>query len=409
MTHLYDMLAERTADWRKADYPCETYPLITDLLRYQAESDPEKLRFLRRPQLRALEAYWYCASSKTPPCVGLYKKNIQGKVTWSKRWGVQRGCESGFRTGGSVRAVRTDKDMSAATTRISSRNADSGNPSYHSRLAMGAARRFLIGAIIATGFAMATSILTARSCKCALFAPGKPIIESLRELSAMPYEKILPPRLYKPFAASVKLTFTRDGEKDIPVIRRSYFNVVVTNTEKIRVQKESIRKSDLGQMVMAYVEEEKAREEVANLRLQTLASRPHLAVFSDEAHHTYGQSLLGTWVRDAQTGERTFKELASKKVAVRRFPAARPTFCVVNRGTPYFDAAVKAVVVGTAFRRHSRRLFSRKLPEASTPIASPRQTDSFITEVLHRLFPEFTPGAMPSGASARLPYTFPDG
>ena len=41
-------------------------------------------------------------------------------------------------------------------------------------------------------------------------------------------------------------TFTRDGDPDIPVIDGSLFNVVVTNTEKIRIQKESIRKGDLG-------------------------------------------------------------------------------------------------------------------------------------------------------------------
>ena len=38
-----------------------------------------------------------------------------------------------------------------------------------------------------------------------VFAPGKTIIGSLRELAAVPYDEILPPRFYKPFAASPKL------------------------------------------------------------------------------------------------------------------------------------------------------------------------------------------------------------
>ena len=87
----------------------------------------------------------------------------------------------------------------------------------------------------------------------------------------------------------LKLTFTRDGEKDIPVIRGSSFNVVVTNTEKIRIQKETIRKSDLKGLFSDQLAD-KAKQEVANLRLQAIASLPHLGVFSDEAHHTYGQS-----------------------------------------------------------------------------------------------------------------------
>src|SRR5207244_9612937 len=106
-----------------------------------------------------------------------------------------------------------------------------------------------------------------RSSRTLVFAPGKTILESLRELSAIPYEKVLPPRLHKAFAASVKLTFTRDGEKDVPVIRRSSFNVVVTNTEKIRIQKESIRKSDIGRF-FALERADEQRAEVANLRLQ---------------------------------------------------------------------------------------------------------------------------------------------
>ena len=111
-------------------------------------------------------------------------------------------------------------------------------PSYILALAMGAGKTILIGAIIATEFAMALEYPDGPFVQNALvFAPGKTILESLRELAEMPYDRILPPRLYKAFAASVKLTFTRDGEKDIPVIRGSLFNVVVTNTEKIRIQK----------------------------------------------------------------------------------------------------------------------------------------------------------------------------
>ena len=97
-----------------------------------------------------------------------------------------------------------------------------------------------------------------------------PVLESLRELVEIPYDRILPPRLHKQFAASVKLTFTRDGEKDIPVIAGSSFNVVVTNTEKIRIQKETIRKADIGGLFGPG--EENARRDIANRRLQAIAS-----------------------------------------------------------------------------------------------------------------------------------------
>ena len=194
--------------------------------------------------------------------------------------------------------------------------------SYILALAMGAGKTVLIGAIIATEFAMAMEYPDGPFVQNALvFAPGTTIIESLRELADIPFAKILPPRLFKPFAASVKLTFTRDGEKDIPVVRGSSFNVVVTNTEKIRIQKETIRKADLGGLFGVRADE--ARTEVANLRLQAIASLPHLAVFSDEAHHTYGQSMD----TDLKKVRKTVDYLAAQTNVV----------AVVNTtGTPYF-------------------------------------------------------------------------
>ena len=63
----------------------------------------------------------------------------------------------------------------------------------------------------------------------------------------------------------------------------------MTNTERIRIQKE-IGKSYLGPMFNKEKEDE-AKAEVANLRLQAIASLPKLAIFSDEAHHTYGQAM----------------------------------------------------------------------------------------------------------------------
>ena len=86
-----------------------------------------------------------------------------------------------------------------------------GYPSYIFALAMGAGKTILIGAIIATEFAMAIEYPDGEKFveNALVFAPGKTIIGSLRELAMVPYDEILPPRFYKRFAASSKLTFTR--------------------------------------------------------------------------------------------------------------------------------------------------------------------------------------------------------
>ncbi|MDX9710506.1 MAG: hypothetical protein RBT64_13220 [Trichloromonas sp.] len=54
------MLAEKVRIWREAGYPCEKFPAIGEILRYQTADDSGgTLRFLRPPQFRALEVYWY--------------------------------------------------------------------------------------------------------------------------------------------------------------------------------------------------------------------------------------------------------------------------------------------------------------------------------------------------------------
>ncbi|MEI2625712.1 MAG: hypothetical protein V9G23_18790 [Giesbergeria sp.] len=87
-------------------------------------------------------------------------------------------------------------------------------------MAMGAGKTILMGSIVATEFAMAHGVpRRARLYKTRLvFAPGKTILSALRELADIPFDApIARTRMHKPFAASLKLTFTRDGDKQIPI------------------------------------------------------------------------------------------------------------------------------------------------------------------------------------------------
>ena len=148
---------------------------------------------------------------------------------------------------------------------------------------MGSGKTVLIGAIVATEFAMAIEYPGAADEdqpvieNALVFAPGTTILEALRELSRVPFDRILPPRLYERFGPSLKVTYTRDGERDIPVTRGSRFNLVVTNTEKIGIQARPVRRARAGAPLARLFDrsDEEARE-VANLRLQAIASLPHL-------------------------------------------------------------------------------------------------------------------------------------
>ena len=77
MQHLFEKLRDDTLKWRKDGYPCQDYPLIGEILRYQFEGevgDRVQLKYLREPQFQSLELYWYLRLVlKTPHIVDLYK------------------------------------------------------------------------------------------------------------------------------------------------------------------------------------------------------------------------------------------------------------------------------------------------------------------------------------------------
>lgn len=56
---LYLKLAAAVARWRIDDYPCPEYPAIAEVFEWGRGDDAGTLRYLRRPQLRALEIYWF--------------------------------------------------------------------------------------------------------------------------------------------------------------------------------------------------------------------------------------------------------------------------------------------------------------------------------------------------------------
>jgi type III restriction enzyme len=400
LAQLHEQLATAVASWRSQGYPCEPYGTIAEILEWSRSGDNDGLRYLRRPQLEAVETYWYLRLVLgTQHVFDLYRQFFPKPRELREALGLTQDAIRDFVEDNSIEAlwerVKTDDEFVRDFRLESLRETLTLDyPSYILALAMGAGKTVLIGAIIATEFGMALDYPDGPFVQNALvFAPGTTIIESLRELAEIPYDKILPPRLYKSFAASVKLTFTRDGEKDIPVIRKSSFNVVVTNTEKIRIQKETIRKSDLGGLFAA--NEDEARAEVANLRLQAIASLPHLAVFSDEAHHTYGQSL--------DTG------LKKVRKTVDYLAAQTNVVAVINTtGTPYYRRQPLCDVV--YWYGLSQGIKDGYLKDVSSSIrAYGFQGDAavYVAHVVQDFFTDYADVRLPSGAQAKLAIYFP--
>jgi hypothetical protein len=399
---LYRILKSKNLEWRRNNYQSD-YPTISEILEFNLNPETGNLGFLRKAQFEALETYWYLRLVEgTPHVFDLYKKMYNDPVELLKTLNINISQEDLVRilSEGGIdlifERIKYDNDFVRQYRLEALRETLLLKyPSYILALAMGAGKTILIGAIIATEFAMALEYPEGNFVKNALiFAPGKTILGALKELSDIPYEKILPPRLYKEFIASVKFTYTRDGEKDIPIIKRSSFNIVVTNTEKIRILKQTITKSLIKDLFTNESQEDVIKQEVANRRLQTIASLPNLAIFSDEAHHTYGMKL----------GE----ELKRVRQTVDYLAEQTNLLVVVNTtGTPYYGKQILKDVV--YWYGLSQGIKDGILKEVrGNIVAYPDVEDEqFIKDVIIDFFKNYKDVRIYDGSPAKLAIYFP--
>lgn len=169
---LYEALAQRVAAWREEDYKHEEDPAIVEILEWVADPDLPNFR-LRKPQLRALEAYWYLRlRENTPHIFDLYqslftKKKDLLEAFSSLDYDLDALVQAISDDAGFVKEFRLEAVRETLTLEY---------PSYILALALGAGKTILIGAIFATEFAMAQEYPENGFVENALvFAPIKPI------------------------------------------------------------------------------------------------------------------------------------------------------------------------------------------------------------------------------------------
>ena len=406
---LYEALAKKVTAWREDEYKHDDYPAIAEILEWARLPDVPAFR-LRAPQLRALETYWYLRLvEKTPHIFDLYQSLFPKKKELLEAFGIpdEAFARADYDLGSLLESIKDDPDFVKEFRLEAVRETLTLDyPSYILALAMGAGKTVLIGAIFATEFAMAQEYPDNGFVENALvFAPGKTIIESLRELAEMRYEAVLPPRMYKSFAATLKLTFTRDGDPDIPVTRGSSWNVIVTNTEKIRIQKETIRKSDMPTL-FSNEKEDEAKAEVANLRLQAIASLPKLAIFSDEAHHTYGQAMDADLKKVRKTVDYLHNPHAESE---KREAHETQLVCVVNTtGTPFFQKQpLRDVVIWYGLSEGIRDGILKEVAGNIYGIDFQGNEKEYLSFVVEDFFKTYGEVALPDGVPAKLAIFFP--
>lgn len=400
---LHEKIKEEVITWRENNYECN-YPEINEIFSYIRQRG-----YLRKAQIEALEHYWYLrVCLDTPRIENLYKRYYNG-VELLKNLGIPHDSPevidimlsrdtSGKSKGieGIIEKIKED-DSFVQRYRLEGLRETLSllYPSYILALAMGAGKTILIASIIAMEFALSFEYPDSNFVKNVLvFAPGKTILGALREISYAPYDDILPPRLLKRFTTNVKFTYTRDGEKDIPVIENSFYNVIVTNTEKIRLTKESIKKTYLSSLLTGTEKEEEAKSLIANMRLKKIASLPNLGVFSDEAHHTYGQKIGEELKRVRQT----INYIAEKTSLI---------ITVNTTGTPYYQNKVLRDVI--YWYGLSRGIEDGILKDVRGNIVAYHNVsdENFVKEVVEDFIENYWDVSIYNGAKAKLAIYFP--
>ncbi len=405
MQHLYEKLRADTLKWRKDGYPCQDYPLIGEVLRWQFEGEAGErvhLKYLREPQFQSLELYWYIRLVlNTPHIVELYKHyyDTTGDIRdFCEAFGIPI-TENEAMLIQNVDAVINlvkekpeffkQKGIDPVYEAISL-----PYPSYIFALAMGTGKTVLIGTIIATEFAMTLRYPNGEFMKNALvFAPGTTIIESLREISDIPFDQILPPSLHRDFLANLKLTYPQTGAKEIQVQAGSAFNVIVTNTEKISLRANMRQRAN--QSLFEFEEKKEQAELEANLRLQKITSLPSLGVFSDEAHHTYGNKID--------------TELKRVRETVNYIHEKTPLIAVINTtGTPYAKRQMLREVVawyslGEGIKDNILKSLHNGIVQY--PIGTIPDQD-VIRSVINDFFDNYGDVSLPDGAKSKIAFYF---
>ena len=396
MPTLYEKLKESAGEWRANGYACADYPMIGEILAFQREEreDSPALKFLREPQFLALEVYWHVRLAHgTPHIIDLYKHFFEAdKREFFASLGVELSEDAlDIADIDYILAKVRDDENFIRNKRLQalSEAATLKYPSYILALAMGAGKTVLIGAIIATEFAMAQQYPKSEFAfmkNALVFAPGTTIIESLRELSEIPYEKILPPDLHRAFLANLKIEFPGKGKK-IQAQRGGSYNLIVTNTERI-----SLRANPRANRQRQVIEQEEVQ---ANLRLQTIAGLPRLGVFSDEAHHTYGNAVFEKQKRVRQT--------------IDFIHAETPIVAVVNTtGTPYYKKQpLKEVIVwyglGDGIRDNILKDLSGGIHQYDIRARGEREV---FADIITEFFKAYGAAELPGGGKAKIAFYF---
>lgn len=330
-----------------------------------------RVEWLRPPQVDALELY-------------VYLKEVRGNPTTQQ---LYRDVLLGDIEGKSVLELTAEEleQAQAAKAQIEAiektlMGVDYPNAIYS--LAMGTGKTVLVAAMIFYEFILSWkhpddwfdyAHHRPRFARNALvFCPDLTIIESLREIQELDRSRVMPGEYVNFLDANLKFHYLADPGAELTVLPGSAYNVIVSNVQKIILRRWSMPSNAR----LLFGDPRRAEGDlISNARLQRLQELDNLAVFVDEAHHSFGRSLQGELKRVRETINRMH----------RRTPLVG---CVNLTGTPYVDNRMLPEVV--YYYPLANSIQDGHLKEVRFYDYSRVKTEEFVRDVVRRFWETFS-------------------
>jgi len=323
-------------------------------------NDPSNSKaYLRQPQFEALEIYVFLKEFlDNAPVHEIFR-------AWSSNEDKFEGRAIANRSGQiqlDVFQELSKNEYDQIFSRMRANSRDYSN--YIFALTMGTGKTILMATCIFYEFILANKFpKDSKYCHNALvFAPDKTVLQSLREIETFDKSKVIPPEYLNFISSNLRIHFLDEAGATLSTIDDSRFNIVISNTQKIILKRQSKDKSPLDKLmgsgkptyqtdsVYAANEDLYGFDEpddddalTTNQRFEKLRRIGQLGIFIDEAHHVFGSKLANDMgVKQTATSLRkTVDELAiSLKKAGTRVVA-----CYNYTGTPYVGKEVLPEVV----------------------------------------------------------------
>jgi len=317
--------------------------------------------FLRQPQFEALEMYIFLKEYlDNDPVHQVFRE-------WADQTGKFEGRTIAEQEGQiqlNVLKEEVKARYEAIFTRM--RNHADGRPyaNYIFALTMGTGKTILMATCIFYEFILANKFpKDPKYCHNALvFAPDKTVLQSLREIQTFDLTKVVPPEYVNFLTTHLQFHFLDEAGTTLTTLDRSRFNVIISNTQKIILKKQTKEKTPMellmgsgkptyeansvyAQAADLYNFDQLEDEEslTTNQRFEKLRRLEQLGIYVDEAHHAFGKQLANDMgIKSTPTSLRkTIDELAASLERSGTHVVA----CYNYTGTPYVGKEVLPEVV----------------------------------------------------------------